>query len=170
VLSPDTHSAAEVIRLLALEPLPHEGGWFRRVAESEIGQSAEGSPHRAWSSGYALFTPEGFSALHRLTSDEVWCFQAGDPLDSLRLFPDGRGERISLGLNPGAAQRSQDILRAGTWQGARLQPGGRWALVSCVVVPEFTWDGFQLGRRAELVRGYPKWEKEIEALTRIESP
>jgi uncharacterized protein len=115
---------------------------------------------------HALFTPESFSALHCLTSDEIWCFHAGDPLDSLRLYPDGRGECIILGLDPGPAQRAQDVVRSGTWQGSRLQAGGRWALVSCVVVPEFTWDGFRLGVRAELVTRYPEWKARIEALTR----
>ncbi len=185
VLSPDTHSAADVIRLLALEPLPHEGGWFRRLAESRVDNSnnpaaanadvpadpAGGSGARcAWSSVYALFTPDSFSALHCLTSDEIWCFHAGDPLDSLRLYQDGVGERVSLGLDPGADQRAQDVVRSGTWQGTRLQSGGRWALVSCVVVPEFSWDGFRLGARTELVDRYPKWKTEIEALTRDGKP
>src|SRR5688572_29078957 len=168
-LSPDTHSAADVIRLLALEPLPHEGGWFRRLAESHPDHSNWRTARCAWSSVYALFTPESFSALHCLTSDEIWCFHAGDPLDSLRLYPDGRGERIVLGLDPSPAQRAQDVVRSGTWQGTRLQAGGRWALVSCVVVPEFTWDEFQLGERAELVRCFPGWSTEIQSLTRIES-
>ena len=169
VLSPDTHSAADVIRLLALEPLPHEGGWFRRLAESHVDHSNVQRARCAWSSIYALFTPDGFSALHCLTSDEIWCFHTGDPLDSLRLYSDGRGERVTLGLDPGAAQRAQDVVRSGTWQGTRLQADGRWALVSCVVVPEFTWDGFRLGVRPELVGRYPEWRTEIQALTRIAS-
>src|SRR5687768_17338867 len=157
VLSPATHSASDVIRLLALEPLPHEGGWFRRVAESKaltsaapaganaapsIGTDEGGVTRRTWSSIYTLITPEGFSALHRLMSDELWFFHAGDPLESLRLYPDSHGEVVKLGLDPGAAERAQDVVRAATWQGTRLQTGGRWALVSCVVVPEFTWEGF----------------------------
>ena len=121
-----------------------------------------------WSSIYALFTPDNFSALHCLPSDEIWCFHAGDPLDSLRLYRDGRGERVRLGCDPDAAERAQDVVRAGTWQGTRLQAGGRWALVSCVVVPEFTWEGFQLGVRAELIRHYSEWADEIQALTRRE--
>jgi uncharacterized protein len=183
VLSPATHSAAEVIRLLALEPLPREGGWFRRVAESDLRASNDpdagpvirpagttGIPkeRRGWSSIYALFTVEDFSALHRLTSDEIWFFHAGDPLESLRLFPDGRGEWLKLGLDPNAKQLAHDIVRAGTWQGTRLQPGGRWALVSCVVVPEFSWDGFELAVRSELVGQFPNWASEITALTRID--
>ena len=63
-LSPDTHTADEVVRLLQLEPLDPEGGFFRRTAEA--GMIPPGGSRRAWSAIYALFTPEGFSALHRL--------------------------------------------------------------------------------------------------------
>ena len=170
VLSPDTHSAADVIRLLALDPLPLEGGWFRRLAEAHVDHSSGRSARGGWSSACALFTPDGFSALHCLTSDEIWCFHAGDPLESLRLYPDSRSELVRLGLDPAASQRAQDVVRSGTWQGTRLQPGGRWALVSCVVVPEFTWEGFRLGVRAELVGRYPEWGTEIQALTRDGRP
>jgi predicted cupin superfamily sugar epimerase len=181
MLSPASHSAADVIRLFALEPLPSEGGWFRRVAESHteilahsgvsngrapLGMPNRQTPRRAWSSIHALFTPDGFSALHRLTSDEIWLFHAGDPLESLRLYPDAGGERITLGLDPAAGERAHDVVRAGTWQGTRLQSGGRWAFVSCIVVPEFDWSDFQLATRGELTGRFPAWTKEIQALTR----
>jgi uncharacterized protein len=180
MISPDTHSAAAVIQLFGLAPLPHEGGWYRRVTESrdEVSSPADAARmrpagtlemktrRRAWSAIHALFTPDGFSALHRLDADEIWCFHAGDPLEALRLSPDFRGERVWLGLDPTAGQHAHDVVRAGTWQGTRLQAGGRWALVSCVVVPEFAWSGFQAGTRAELVRLYPEWAHDIQALTR----
>lgn len=164
--SPDTHAAADVIRLLALEPLPKEGGYFRRTAESPAFIDSPWGRRRAWSSIYALFTPDDMSALHRLRQDEVWCFHAGDPLEALRLPPDGAGERVTLGLNPEQGHRSQDIVLARTWQGARLVPGGRWALVSCVVAPEFVWDDFELGDRDALSAAYPAFRDAIRSLTR----
>ncbi len=56
------------------------------------------------------------------------------------------------------------------WQGTRLLAGGRWALVSCVVTPEFTWDDFELGDRATLIERYPGFTAEITALTRDQPP
>ena len=173
MISSATHTAADVIRIFGLEPLPHEGGWFRRIAAAEpaerIGQREPAPPpsgRRAWSAIYALFTPAGFSALHRLASDEVWCFHAGDPMESLRLHPDGRGEWVSLGLDPAAGQRAQDVVRSGVWQGTRLRSGGAWALVSCIVLPEFTWAEFEAAGSDELARRYPNWADDIRALTR----
>ena len=92
-LSPEHYTAAEVARLLQLEPLDQEGGFFRRTAESAVRLS--GSGRRTWSTIYSLITPEGFSALHQLTGDELWFFHAGDSLESLRLRPGGGAEKPS---------------------------------------------------------------------------
>jgi predicted cupin superfamily sugar epimerase len=165
-LSPATHTAAEVARLLRLAPLDQEGGYFRRTAEAAAIDPASG--RRAWSVIYSLITPEGFSALHRLATDEIWCFHAGDALESLRLRPDGGGEWVKLGLDFAAGERAQDVVPAQTWQGTRLAPGGRWALVSCVVVPEFVWGEFELGERAALTTAWPAFAEAIEALTRTQ--
>jgi len=162
-VSPATHTAAQVIALLDLAPLPHEGGWFRRTGEGPL--LADGS-RRAWSTIQALFTPEQFSALHRLADDELWIFQAGDPLELFRLTEDGRGENLFLGLNPAAGRQTQVVVPRGVWQGARLAAGARWVLVSCVAVPEFRWEEFQLGRRDELLTRHPTHAEAIHWLTR----
>ena len=167
-LSPDTHTAEQVARLLQLEPLDQEGGFFRRTGAG--GTMLPGGGRRAWSMIYVLITPEGFSALHRLAADELWFFHAGDALESLRLRPDGGGEWVRLGLNAAAGERLQDVVPAQVWQGTRLAPGGRWALVSCVVVPEFVWDDFELGECAALCSAWPAFATGITALTRTAPP
>jgi uncharacterized protein len=164
--SPDSHTAADVVRLLQLEPLPQEGGFFRRTAESSSFVDSPWGRRRSWSSIYALFTADTMSAMHRLRQDEVWCFHAGDPLEALRLPPDRPGERVVLGSNPDQGHRSQDIVLARTWQGARVAPGGRWSLVSCVVAPEFVWEDFEMSPAEPLVRAYPECERLIRELTR----
>ncbi len=165
-LLPEQYTAEQVARLLKLEPLDQEGGYFRRIGEATARIDAGG--RRAWSVIHSLITPEGFSALHRLKSDELWFFHAGDALESLRLRPDGSGEWIKLGLDPAAGERAQDAVPALTWQGTRLAGGGRWALVSCVVVPEFVWNDFELGERATLTAAWPAFAEGIMALTRIQ--
>lgn len=165
-LSPDQYSAAEVARLLELQPLDQEGGYFRRTAESD--GRVPGTTRRSYSVIYFLVTPQGFSALHRIETDEVWCFHAGDPLESLRLAPDGNGRWVRLGLNLAEGETPQDIVPAGVWQGTRLRPGGggRWALVSCVMAPEFQWSEFTLGEAGPLAAQYPAFAADIRALTR----
>ena len=162
-LSPEHLTAWDVVRLLKLEPLDQEGGYFRRTGESA---TVLPGGKRAWSMIYSLITPEGFSALHRLAADEVWCFHAGDPLESLRLRPDSSGEWVKLGLHLAAGERPQDVVPAQVWQGTRLVAGGRWALVSCVVAPEFVWSDFALGLRDALLASHPAFAEGIRALTR----
>lgn len=163
-LSPDTHTAEDVARMLDLQPLEQEGGFFRRSLEAET--ILPGSARRAYSVIYFLITPAGFSAMHKLETDEVWCFHCGDGLESLRLAPGGVGKLVKLGLDPTAGEVLQDVVPAGVWQGTRLKAGGRWALVSCIVAPEFRWSDFTLGDWRELTKGYPALAQEIMALTR----
>lgn len=163
-LHPDTHTAEEVARLLDLKPLDQEGGFFRRSAEAA--SILPDSGRLAYSVIYFLITPAGFSALHKLETDETWCFHCGDGLESLRLPPGGTGKVVKLGLDLAAGETPQDVVPAGVWQGTRLRPGGRWALVSCIVAPEFRWSDFTLGDWRELAAAYPVFAQEIMALTR----
>jgi len=87
-------------------------------------------------------------------------------LESLRLYPDGKGEWVKLGLNLVRDERPQDVVGAGVWQGTRLAAGGRWALASCVVAPEFVWSDFELGERSALGVTYPDFAADIAVLTR----
>jgi uncharacterized protein len=154
-----------VIRLLNLVPLPTEGGWFRRTAESEL--RVPGGLRRACSAILFLVTPDGFSALHRVDAVETWCFHAGDPIELLVLESDrGAGRLVTLGGDLAVGQALQAMVPAGAWQGARLKNGGRWGLVSCVVAPEYLERGFTLGDRSALAATFPGFAAEIIALTR----
>lgn len=161
---PQDLTADAVIAHLDLEPLPLEGGFFR-VSYRSTACLSDGSPLA--SAIYFLLTPEGFSALHQLTSDELWHAYAGDPVEHLTLDPaTGHGSRHLLhhGLSPGS--QPQLTVRAGHWQGARLVPGGHWALFGCTVSPGWTGACFSLGDRAHLHEQFPAWRELITALSR----
>src|SRR5262245_35025414 len=96
--STETGNAANIIARLGLVPHPKEGGYFRetyRAGEALAAAALAGryhGPRAVCTAIYYLLTPTTFSALHRLVSDEVFHFYAGDPVEQLRLYPDGRGE------------------------------------------------------------------------------
>jgi hypothetical protein len=48
------------------------------------------------------------------------------------------------------------VVKAGTWFGARLGPGADYALVGCTVAPGFEFRDFEMGRRDDLLRRFPK--------------
>ena len=165
-------TAKEVIELLQLEPHPCEGGFFRETYRSrlEIAASALPSEYSGGRSAstaiYYLLTPGTFSEVHRLPSDEVFHFYLGDMVEMLQLHSDGRGEMIRLGSDLAAGERPQVLAPGGTWQGSRLVPGGRWALLGTTVAPGFEFADYTSGRRSELIAAYPDFAKLITALTR----
>lgn len=148
--------ARQWIEQLALAPLPREGGFFRQTW-----CSAESSAI------LFLMTPDGFSALHRMAQDEMWHFHAGDPVEHVQLTANG-ARLTRLGAEVLAGEAPQLLVPRGTWQGARLAPGGRrgFALVGCTVTPPWDERGFELGERARLERAFAGAEAWIAALTR----
>jgi predicted cupin superfamily sugar epimerase len=165
-------TADELIALLNLSPHPAEGGFFAETYRCDEGVAADalplryGSPRSFCTAIYYLLTPHTFSAMHRLRSDEVFHFYAGDPVEMLHLRPDGTGELFILGSDIGAGMRPQLVVPRGVWQGARLKPGGSYALLGCTVAPGFDYADYQAASREELLRAYPTYRELILALTR----
>jgi hypothetical protein len=160
-------TAAEIIELLQLEPLPNEGGFFRQTYVSRQ-RSPDG---RALGTAiYFLITPEGFSALHLLATDEIWHVYAGDPVEHV-MFGDAPDAQIKtlLGTDLAAGQRPQLIVPGGVWQGARLAPAtvrNGWALLGCTMSPGWDERACVFGKRDELIARFPDWAADIHALTR----
>ena len=93
-----------------------------------------------------MVTEESVSRLHRLSSDELWIFQGGLPLELVTISPDGELQtrvlgdleeivrsrdhgcaptaEFPVGLPAGSADwLLQALVPAGSWQGARLAGG-----------------------------------------------
>ena len=157
-------TAAELIAALRLDPLPNEGGFFRQTYVSDARLSDGRS---AGTAIYFLITPDGFSALHRLRTDEVWHFYAGATVEHLILDPaTGEGRKTRLGNNFSADETPQLVVPGETWQGARLTTGGEWALLGCTMSPGWDEQEFTLGDRVDLVARFPAWAVDIRAFTR----
>ncbi|MDD3311307.1 cupin domain-containing protein [Pseudodesulfovibrio sp.] len=165
-------TAREIIDILGLTPHPEEGGFFSEthrsaeILEANVLPLRYGSPRRHSTAIYYLLTPETYSHLHRLETDEVFHFYLGDPCEMLRLHPDGRGETVPLGQDLASGQRPQVVVPRGVWQGMRLVPGGTFALMGCTVAPGFEYEDYAHGSRAELLERYPDFAELIRLLTR----
>jgi predicted cupin superfamily sugar epimerase len=164
---------AEEIKLrLGLQQHPREGGYFVQTwkAEEEIPLSALPSRYTgqraAGTAIYYLLEPSTFSEMHRLCSDEVFHFYLGDPVEMLQLWPDGDSRVVVLGSDLADGMLPQLVVPKGVWQGSRLLPSGKVALLGCTVSPGFDYADYETGIRADLLRQYPKHASRIEALTR----
>lgn len=165
-------TADELKRLLGLVPHQREGGFFVETYRAhEIVPAAFLEPglagERALATAiYYLLTPETFSALHRLRSDEVFHFYLGDPVEMLQLLPGGEGRVHVLGTDLVAGMRPQVVVPRDVWQGTRLLAGGRLALLGTTVAPGFDPADYESGEREALLAAYPDFGERIVALTR----
>ena len=165
-------TADEIKRKLGLEPHPIEGGYFLQTwkSEEQIPQAAlpacYSGARAAGTAIYYLLDPSTFSEMHRLISDEVFHFYLGDPVEMLQLWPDGSSRVVVLGNDLAAGMLPQFIAPKGVWQGTRLVPGGKVALLGCTVSPGFDYADYETGKRENLLREYPASASLIEALTR----
>ena len=164
-------NAEEIIRLLGMEPHPEEGGYFVQTYKSEEVIATKALPHRYGSKrsyGTAIFyllTPDTFSQLHRLESDEIFHFYLGDPVTMLQLHPDGSTNVVTLGHDIRSGQQLQVVVPRGTWQGSLLNEGGDFALLGCTVAPGFEYSDYESGSRGDLLKEYPEQEELITRLT-----
>jgi predicted cupin superfamily sugar epimerase len=166
-------TAEDIIELLGLEPLPGEGGFYRETYRAAETLAAKALPERystprpCSTAIYYLVTPESFSALHRLPTDEIFHHYGGDPVQQLHLHPDGSGKVVVLGMDLAGGQRPQVLVPARVWQGARLVPGAGqgWALLGTTMAPGFDFADFDAGSRRRLAVSYPQFRDLVEALT-----
>ncbi|MWV53901.1 cupin domain-containing protein [Chlorobium phaeovibrioides] len=157
-----------------LELLRHpEGGWFRetwRTAESlPFSDGAPCTSPRSYATAiYYLLEAGDRSTLHRIRSDELWLWHAGDPL-RISVFPGGEGtpSSFTLGPDPLSGNELQGVVAAGDWFGAAPPSPGLsgYTLVSCVVAPGFEFRDFAFAKREELIARFPLHRGIIENLT-----
>ncbi len=137
--------ATALIEILGLIPHP-EGGYFSEVFRSGAHvQPDDGRPRRAALTTIYFLLPAGeVSRWHRVSSDEVWHYYEGDPLElwlADREFSDVAAHR----LGPvGSATVPVRVAPANQWQAARTM--GAYTLVGCTVGPGFDFVDFMLLR------------------------
>ncbi len=166
--------AKRIIEALGLQPHPIEGGYFRetyrsagRIAPSALPEGYSAGSGRSFGTAiYYLLTPETFSELHRLPTEEVFHLYLGGPVRMLQLFPDGNGREILIGSDVLAGQQPQIIVPPGVWQGSRLESGVEFALLGATMAPGFDYADYDQGQRSVLAERYPKHAQRIEELTR----
>lgn len=165
-------TAKEIIEYLGLVPLPIEGGYYKVTYTSDDILSEEMLPNRYKSERalsnaiYYLLEPGTFSALHRLESDEIWHFYAGDPVELSHIHPDGQSETVILGSDVLGDENPQVPVRRGTWMGAKLVDGGQYALLGTTMAPGYEDADFEIGDRTALLKEFPSHGDLIKSLTR----
>ena len=177
-----------LIEQFGLAPHP-EGGYYRethrdsarvlRVAPSDAADGATSGANtaptvRAASTCiYYMLCDGAYSAWHRIRSDELWHFYAGDPLEVHVIDAAGalRTHRLGNALSHDEAA-FQVVVPAGCWFAAErptladaAQAAG-FSFVGCTVAPGFEFSEFELGEADALANQYPGYEALIRRLSR----
>lgn len=167
--------AAWWIDHLSLKSHP-EGGSFRETYRADETYGGDALPSRYGGAARAVATSIYYllergqrSRLHRLASDELWYFHAGDPI-TLHLLDHAGGYRTRpLGLDVEAGEVPQLAIVRGTWFGATLEHGAQagaagYSLVGCVVAPGFDFADFELADEAEILDQFPEHRMSLAKL------
>jgi len=146
-------NADTLAKALNLAPHP-EGGAY---CETWRAAGAPGAARDQATGIHFMLRAGEVSRWHRVTSDELWLWQGGDPLLLRRIDADGRLHDAWLGLGVTTGQRPQRLVAAGEWQAAVAPATGEhgWTLVGCVVAPGFDFADFSLATVDEMVERFP---------------
>ena len=124
--------ARELIRALKLEVLPKESGYLGIIGRSAQIVTLDGRALAVQSQNYYMLTrdrPVNF--LHWLAPDDTHILIEGGPVDYFIFHPDGRAEKVTLGLDLAAGQRPvsgrlwpfrEDAGRLSVWGTAPATP------------------------------------------------
>jgi len=159
-------TSGQIKKLLKLEPHPVEGGFFRRTYTSEVSVALLRGVRPYGTAIYYLLEPGTFSEMHVLSSDEMFHFYLGDPVEMLQLYPDGGSAVFTLGPDLEAGHHVQLTVSAGVWQGTRLVGDGKVALLGCTVTPGFDFADYRNASAEELIATWPLETDRIRKLTR----
>ena len=160
-----------LIERFGLQPHP-EGGYFRetfrgqdRVVRELTRDAAPGDTRSASTAIYYMLCDGAHSAWHRIRSDEVWHFYAGEPIDVHVI--SSTGQLLTHRLGDALTHHDavfQAVVPAGQWFAAELCDPASFALVGCTVAPGFEFSEFELGNARELAAACPGHRELIERL------
>lgn len=121
------------IENLKLEKHP-EGGYYKEsfVASDSIVRNNDKKD--LWTSIYFLLHTGEVSNFHRLKSDEMWYFHAGNALTIYMISPSGELIEKKLGLNISEGEEPQVLVEKGYIFGSAMNSEG-FSLVGCMVSP-----------------------------------
>ena len=152
--NPDAR-ANELIRLLHLSMLPKESGYLGIIGVSAQKVNVGGRSLAAQSQNYYMLTRDlPINYLHFLEPDDTHILIEGGPVDYFIFHPDGRAEKITLGMDIAAGQTPVIAVPGGCWKALRLRDGASYALMANALSPEFTPDRVKIGAGPDWIKRF----------------
>lgn len=139
-----------------------EGGYFTETyrSESMISSDRPGNKRSIFTSIYYLLTDDRpIDYFHQNQSDIMHYFQAGSAITYLILNPDGRLNKIKLGLNLTDGEVGQLLVPGGCWKAAVLEEG-EFGLLGEAVAPGFDYRDMEIAQADTMRQNFPDlWDE-----------
>lgn len=158
----------EIIKKFDLQP--HiEGGYFREDFKSAItlpGDLLDKEENRSIvTTCYYLLAQGQKSIFHKITSDEIWYFCSGGPIELFEINEKGNLKKTILGAEISKGQYPKMHVCKNTWFAATPCKETEYALMSCVVFPGFEFVDWEQGDPVYLKKISPDSSDIIDLLT-----
>jgi predicted cupin superfamily sugar epimerase len=114
---------------------------------------------------YLLLSFGQFSAFHKILSDEMWHFYAGQTLTIYEIEKNGNLITHKLGADLEKGETFQCVIKAGNWFGSRCEVPNGFSLTGCTVSPGFDFADFELANKIELCQEFPAITSLIHEMT-----
>ena len=148
----ESYSLDTYVKFLGMIAHP-EGGFYLETYRSDATISRDLGPTFPVGATRSLLTSIHYalragqkSALHKISSDELWAWHAGGPLVVVELAPGGVVIETIVGCDVKLGHKLTHVVPAGRWFGSYVpcdvKPG--FSLVSCIVAPGFDFADWQM--------------------------
>ncbi|MCV9928225.1 cupin domain-containing protein [Flavobacterium sp. LS1R49] len=152
----------EVIKLLNLQLNDVEGGYFANT------YPLPPTDNPPCSAIYYFLDDTRCSIMHKVTSDMLYHFYEGHPVEMLLLYPKGynpSSEVYTFSNDLAKGGKPMKVIPGGTWLGSRVKSKDSWSLMGVSMAPPFNPKEYFLGDRDTLIKEYPEHKKLITDLT-----
>lgn len=148
-----------------------EGGYYREVYRADEQLPNASLPAR-YTDGRSVSTSIYFllkagepSKFHRILSDELWHFYAGDAATIHSINDIGEYATQLIGSDWENGEAFVQVIPRNVWFGATVNKPDGFILVGCTVAPGFDFRDFELATRADLLSRFPQHAALVHALT-----
>ncbi len=156
----------KIIKKLALEPHPSEGGYFKRSYTSDTEFNCSYGQRKILSSIYYMLTDDSpIGYLHKNKSDIIHYFHNGSPITYYIIHTDGQLEIIILGNDLSKGHQLQLTVKGGCWKASELEKG-EFGLLSEAVSPGFEYEDMELAEETTIRECFPEHFNNIKKYVR----
>ncbi len=165
--------AKAIAKKLGLQPIPIEGGYyaatFRSPDQIESPKRLGGGPRKVVSTIYFMLYKD-FNTMHRMRTNEIWCYHGGATLTLYELKDDGSLITHKLGnVLEAEENQSQVVIEAYSWMAAELAHQDDYVLVTCCVAPGWEPTDYEFANRKEMCAKYPQYKDLFTRLIRVKA-